>query len=366
MRGGEKREGYTTHDTTHNTRHTTHDTRHTTHNTLILHIRLASLTTHSSLHSNPSFAHPRIFEGNNALKDGDIKLNLAGVGVGNGLTAPEVQYAYYAEMAYNNSHGIQTVSESAYESMVDATPTCIDKIKKCNEKGGIYCTTSYTYCNTKLTTPYYQTGLNPYDIRKECGDNPLCYDFSNVEKWLTTDSTREALHVTSDSASWVSCNNDVNADFRNDWMLNYDSYVADMLEGGIKVLIYAGDVDFICNSLGNKAWTLSLDWSGKDSFNSAEDGDWNSGAGSYRSYGGLTFLTVFDAGHMVPSDQVRTSGKERKTREGERERERVENNIYATLTNISSLSLAAGRSPKPPSPCSTPSSTTASSCRPPS
>ena len=253
-------------------------------------------------HYAPSIAH-RIFEGNNALKDGDIELNLAGVGVGNGLTAPEVQYAYYAEMAYNNSHGIQTVSESTYESMVEATPTCIDKIKKCNEKGGIYCTTSYTYCNTKLTTPYYQTGLNPYDIRKECGDNPLCYDFSNVEKWLTTDSTRDALHVTSDSASWVSCNNDVNADFRNDWMLNYESYVADMLEGGIKVLIYAGDVDFICNSLGNKAWTLSLDWSGKDSFNSAEDGDWNSGAGSYRSSGGLTFLTVFDAGHMVPSDQ---------------------------------------------------------------
>ena len=28
-------------------------------------------------------------------------------------------------------------------------------------------------------------------------------------------------------------------------------------------MIYAGDVDFICNWLGNKAWTLDLEWDGK-------------------------------------------------------------------------------------------------------
>lgn len=172
---------------------------------------------------------------------------------------------------------------------------------------GFSCTTAYTYCNTQLTTPYYNTGLNPYDIRKECGDNPLCYDFSNVEKWLTTDSTREALHVTDVSATWVSCNNNVNAEFRNDWMINYDSYIADMLEGDIDILIYAGDVDFICNSLGNKAWTLNLEWSGKEAFNALEDKDWENGSGSVRTYNGLTFLTVFDAGHMVPSDKPKAA-----------------------------------------------------------
>ena len=25
------------------------------------------------------------------------------------------------------------------------------------------------YCNLAETTPYYNTGLNPYDIKKECG-----------------------------------------------------------------------------------------------------------------------------------------------------------------------------------------------------
>ncbi|GMH53170.1 hypothetical protein TrRE_jg5815 [Triparma retinervis] len=86
-------------------------------------------------------------------------------------------------------------------------------------------------------------------------------------------------------------------------MINYDSYIADMLEGDVDVLIYAGDVDFICNSLGNKAWTLDLEWEGKEGFNALEDKDWENGSGSVRTYNGLTFLTVFDAGHMVPSDQ---------------------------------------------------------------
>jgi carboxypeptidase C (cathepsin A) len=43
---------------------------------------------------------------------------------------------------------------------------------------------------------------------------------------------------------------------------------------GIPALVYAGDVDFICNYLGNKAWTLKLEWEGEESFNGAEEHSW--------------------------------------------------------------------------------------------
>lgn len=68
--------------------------------------------------------------------------------------------------------------------------------------------------------------------------------------------------------------------------------------------VYAsiGDVDYICNYLGNKAWTLALDWAEGESFVAAEDHDWQ-GSGLARTAGGFTFLQVYDAGHMVPSDQ---------------------------------------------------------------
>lgn len=55
---------------------------------------------------------------------------------------------------------------------------------------------------------------------------------------------------------------------------------------------------FCSNYLGNKAWTLKLDWDGKADFNAAEEHEWN-GVGLARSAKGLTFLQVYDAGHMV-------------------------------------------------------------------
>jgi len=65
----------------------------------------------------------------------------------------------------------------------------------------------------------------------------------------------------------------------------------------------AGDVDFVCNYLGNRAWTTKLDWSKKDDFVAAGDHDWKDGKGLARTAGGFTFLQVHDAGHMVPSDK---------------------------------------------------------------
>lgn len=90
-------------------------------------------------------------------------------------------------------------------------------------------------------------------------------------------------------------------------MKDFSSYVGELLDAGFPALIYAGDVDFICNYLGNKAWTLGLQWGHKDEFNAAPEHDWNSGKGLARTANGLTFLQVYDAGHMVPSDQPEVS-----------------------------------------------------------
>jgi cathepsin A (carboxypeptidase C) len=50
------------------------------------------------------------------------------------------------------------------------------------------------------------------------------------------------------------------------------------------------------------AWTLNLEWDSKNEFNTVDDHDWK-GKGLARTANGLTFLQVYDAGHMVPSDQ---------------------------------------------------------------
>jgi cathepsin A (carboxypeptidase C) len=256
----------------------------------------------------------RIFEGNQN-NDG-AKINLKGVGVGNGLTDPLIQYQYYPAMAMNNTYGIKCVSEEAYTKMVDRLPLCEKMIAACQFNTSM-CLPADDYCNLAETTPYYNTGLNPYDIRLECGDSKFCYDFINVDIFLNLQSTREALHVSDHVKEWVSCNTMVDlAIAPYDWMKNFQGTIAPMVEGGIRVLIYAGDTDFICNWMGNKAWTKAIAWSGHADYNAAGDHDWyydadktklggwaRSANSKNKNGGSLTFLQVLEAGHMVPMDQ---------------------------------------------------------------
>ena len=165
-------------------------------------------------------------------------------------------------------------------------------------------------CNQAMIGPYEQTGLNPYDIRIKCAVPPLCYDFSDVTSFLDQPSVQKAIGVDgSPQTQWQSCNMTVNSQFSADWMKNYQQFAGDLLGNNTRVLIYAGDVDFICNWLGNQAWTLALEWSGKAAFNAEGMHDWNGGhgaeapSGQARSSGPFTFLRVYDAGHMVPLDQ---------------------------------------------------------------
>lgn len=95
--------------------------------------------------------------------------------------------------------------------------------------------------------PYYNSGLNPYDVRIPCKVPGLCYDFSAPTKWLDLPSTRKALGVVSTSAAWSTCNMQVNQQFSADWMKTQQYTLPPMLADGIKVLIYAGDADFVCN-----------------------------------------------------------------------------------------------------------------------
>jgi len=45
--------------------------------------------------------------------------------------------------------------------------------------------------------------FNVYDIRKKCEHPPLCYDFSNIDKFLAREDVLEALGVK--GRKWSSC-----------------------------------------------------------------------------------------------------------------------------------------------------------------
>jgi len=250
-------------------------------------------------HYVPAISH-RIFVGNQ--QGGNPEIFLRGLAIGNGLTDPTVQYNYYADMAYNSTTAPSVIGKTVYMAMKVAAPACISAIQRC-QTNSLDCSVAFVVCNMAEVSPVTQTGINPYDLRIKCEYGNLCYNFTNVDVYLNTPAIQQALGV---SKKWVSCNMIVNEMFRGDWMMEYQNQLPDMLAAGIRVLIYAGDQDFICNWLGNKAWTLALDWPGKAAFNAAPDLSWEYGGskwGKIRSAQNFTFLQVFQAGHMVPMDQ---------------------------------------------------------------
>lgn len=89
--------------------------------------------------------------------------------------------------------------------------------------------------------------LQYYDIRKECVGS-LCYDFSNMETFLNQKAVRDVLGV--GDIEFVSCSSEVSYAMLMDWMRNLEVGIPALLEDGIKVLIYAGEQDLICNWLG--------------------------------------------------------------------------------------------------------------------
>lgn len=256
-------------------------------------------------HYVPATAH-RIFEGN---KNGDgMHINLKGIGVGNGMTVPTVQFDYYPQLAYNFSIALQghpTVSYQTYKQMTDALGKCDEMSTQCQKDVSV-CASARTFCSNAEIGPYQATGLNVYNIREPCVVPGLCYNFTDVSTFYNKPSTQQALGV---NKKWTSCNMWVNAGFNSDWMRDFDiPYVTDLLANDIRVLIYAGNLDFICNWLGNQAWTLELDWPGQEGFNNAVPHSWGTNStgqpgGLARTYGGLTFMQVYEAGHLVPMDQ---------------------------------------------------------------
>ena len=171
-------------------------------------------------HYVPAITH-RIWKGNKEKKEGTIPLNLQGMAIGNGLTNPEVQYPKYADMAFKYSHHIQVISEDEYNTMISATSSCTTLIKKCNsvnkETPGpleiFYCQSAVAVCNYVFMMPYELTMLNPYDMREKCERLPLCYDFSNFEKFLNAESTKKALHISHERHRWESCNMGAHSNF---------------------------------------------------------------------------------------------------------------------------------------------------------
>ena len=80
-------------------------------------------------------------------------------------------------------------------------------------------------------------------------------------------------------------------------------YIADLVDHGIPVLVYNGDRDMTTNMVGSEQCLNQMKWSGQDEWLDAPRGVWkvdDSVAGWAKEYNNLSFVVVYNSGHMVP------------------------------------------------------------------
>ncbi|PSR78200.1 hypothetical protein PHLCEN_2v7532 [Hermanssonia centrifuga] len=153
-------------------------------------------------------------------------------------------------------------------------PRCVKWLKEgCFDTDDkINCLAAYEFCSQTIVIPFAKLGYNPYDLEKiwyvrdqlfrivcmlimslPFSDDPdfVCYPISkNISAYLDHPELRRQIGVDSSfTANFSHCNYDILQRFASnaDSFFPTKSYIAALLERGVRALIYVGANDWICN-----------------------------------------------------------------------------------------------------------------------
>ncbi|XP_073120270.1 serine carboxypeptidase 1-like [Henckelia pumila] len=231
---------------------------------------------------------------NNKITNQTI-IKLKGIAIGNALIDSEdaekgqVDFLWTHALISDEIHqGIVDNCNMSYDANV--TQVCLDYVYQAdNAVGNVYPYNIYApLCSSSSNSPPV-SGFDP------CSDN-------YVSVYLNTPEVQKALHanVTGIPGPWADCNFSINSNWQ-DWPSTILPIIKELMDSGIRVWIYSGDIDLVIPvtttrysmpRLGSSVKTPWYPW-----YNQGEVG------GYAVQYENVTFVTVRGAGHFVPSYQ---------------------------------------------------------------
>jgi serine carboxypeptidase-like clade 4 len=233
-------------------------------------------------------------------KGGYPRINLQAIAIGDGLIDPVSMAKSWGPFLY--AHNLISSNDLA-QAQEQFYGSCLPDIAN-----GDYSEAFYD-CNQVLQIALSAAGnVNVYDVREPCTYPPLCYDLSPIGKYLNLPATRRKLGV--GDRRWQACSGAAYAPFESkDFEYSYRFDLPIILQR-IPVLIYNGNYDLVVDFYGTTEMLDTMLWPGRSGFVNAKNGTWvvdGKVAGSVRSFNGLTYLVVNDAGHMVPYNQPKNA-----------------------------------------------------------
>lgn len=244
----------------------------------------------------------------NQIAPPEAKIPLESVLIGNGIFASTVQTTSSYDISCTNATGIgPLLGDAVCSRMSNAVGRCEYLLKACEDyPDPLICDAASDFCGDELETPYIRSGRNYYDVSKPCM-GPLCYPImKSITAFLRSNRVREAFGVNPDTPKFEACSNEVGRNFAkvNDGLIDTRPFVASLLHSDIRVLIYVGTYDWICNFVGNERVFGSLAWKGLADFRYQQENNkqvWSGGL--WWESGPLRYVRINGAGHMVPFDK---------------------------------------------------------------
>jgi serine carboxypeptidase 1 len=229
-----------------------------------------------------------------AVKAKQVNINFKGVALGDGWVAPVQCMKSYGPYL----HAASQITASQSENITRYAQFSQDAL----ERGDGEAATNYWGAQQNYISAY-SAGVNWYNIK-------YYYDYtaeSEMDNYIMTAFTKSLGSLIPAGVTFGGQASKVWDAMTGTFMNDGVHQVQEMLDAGVQVNVYSGQVDLIVDTLCIQGWMARLPWALLDSFNSAlrlpfYEGSKNV-AGFVQKYKNLALWQIMEAGHMVPLDQ---------------------------------------------------------------
>nr|CCA14479.1 serine protease family S10 putative [Albugo laibachii Nc14] len=242
-----------------------------------------------------------------------LPLNLEGISIGNGYI-DTITHTQHIFDIVENDYNVTLLHKTQLIQAEKAQKECIKQIRTCLKNPTLLFQTR-RYCAVHVLSVLTHSGRNMYDLRlpsKGVNSTANAYaDFSSLTAFLNGPETRQFINVTyTQTPEWKYSDPQVASDFAASlqfFQSAMESITELLNQTTVRVLLYAGDTDLVCNWNVVQAVAMKLQWYGQRDFQKAPSYPLRLSSskevGRVRSFDRLTLIRVFNAGHMVPADQ---------------------------------------------------------------
>lgn len=253
-----------------------------------------------------------------------VVYNLKGLLIGNGWISPNEQSALY--VPFSVKAGLLSATNPHMSAILKEQERCQEIVSKIDAATGADTVpqlhdfeTDTTTCEGILTliinatldptASKSQQCINVYDYTLR-DETPACGmmwppDVSALALFLREDEVMDNLNLKQKNR-WTECDARVGRTLKARNSIPSIRLFPRLLEQ-IPIMLFNGEHDIICNTMGVDSMVLKLKWGGQTGFSeNLPPVEWihaNKSAGIIKSERNLTVITVYNASHMVPFDK---------------------------------------------------------------